>query len=351
MMASRGGVLDRTVGALAAGARARTAGMLAGGLGAILQVDYVRPDDGRTFVAPTHAALTPRQLKLAIDAIRAADIDIISLDEAHWRLVEGDFERRFVCFTLDCGYRDSIIHAYQVLRDNDVPLAVAFATDFGSGAGELWWVALERVIDEVAELKVRIDGELRGFICDSLAQKRATFFAIFNWLRTIEEESARRFVREICRGIGLDVAALSQDATMNWQEVRMLIGDPLMSLVAQGVRHVALASLPQAQAEFEIGEALARIETATGVRPRHFAYPFGDATSFGPRDQRLVREMGLKTGLTRIAAPLGPEHVGNVFALPRLPLDKRFANESFAATFLATAGHAVRRLASGGRAA
>ena len=41
-----------------------------------------------------------------IQQVRAAGFEIVSLDEAHFRLVEGEYGRPFVCFAFDDGYRD-----------------------------------------------------------------------------------------------------------------------------------------------------------------------------------------------------------------------------------------------------
>ena len=66
----------------------------------------------------------------------------------HRRLTERDFRRRFVCLTFDDGYRDLMQWAYPVLRKHNVPFALYVPTSFPDRIGELWWLALERVIAE-----------------------------------------------------------------------------------------------------------------------------------------------------------------------------------------------------------
>ena len=46
------------------------------------------------------------------------------MDEAHRRLEEKNFARRFACFTLDDGYRDNRDHALPVFREFDAPCTV-----------------------------------------------------------------------------------------------------------------------------------------------------------------------------------------------------------------------------------
>ena len=80
-----------------------------------------------------------------LDQVDEAGLDIVSLDEAVARLREDD-ERRFVCFTFDQGYRDLAHHAYPLFQRRSLPLTVYVATDYASGWGELWWLALEEVV-------------------------------------------------------------------------------------------------------------------------------------------------------------------------------------------------------------
>ena len=54
--------------------------------------------------------------RAAAPASSAPNIDVISLDEMHRRLIAGDFERRFVCLTFDDGYKDMLQWAYPLLK-------------------------------------------------------------------------------------------------------------------------------------------------------------------------------------------------------------------------------------------
>ena len=67
----------------------------------------------------------------------------------HRRLVEGDFGRRFVCVTIDDGYRDTLQWAYPILKAHEVPFAVYIPTSFPDRLGRAvvarasrrWWPA------------------------------------------------------------------------------------------------------------------------------------------------------------------------------------------------------------------
>ena len=81
------------------------------GVGMIFMLHHVRPDGVREFEPNRILKITPDFLEEVIQQVQAAGIDIISLDELHWRMAEGDFDRNFAVFTFDDGYRDNAEYA------------------------------------------------------------------------------------------------------------------------------------------------------------------------------------------------------------------------------------------------
>ena len=77
------------------------------------------------------------------------------------RLTQRDFKRRFVCITFDDGYRDLLQWACPILKKNNVPFALYVPTSFPDRIGELWWVALERVIAKNDRIALWMSGDDR----------------------------------------------------------------------------------------------------------------------------------------------------------------------------------------------
>ena len=81
---------------------------LVGGVGAILTLHHVRPPRPDRFQPNRILEVTPRFLGRVVKLLRRSGVDVVSLDEMHRRMTEGDFGRRFVCLTFDDGYRDML---------------------------------------------------------------------------------------------------------------------------------------------------------------------------------------------------------------------------------------------------
>jgi len=307
------------------------------GIGAIFMLHHVRPEHPGSFEPNRILKVTPHFLEQVIRQVRASGFEIVSLDEAHFRLIEGDYGKPFVCFTFDDGYRDNLEYAYPIFKRHNLPFAIYVPTDYADGRGDLWWLALEKVIVKVNALSVKIDGQQRRLRCGTPAEKDAAFDTVYWWLRGIDETSARAFVRDLCKDADFDPDALCIDLMMNWDEIRHLAADPLVTFGAHTRRHFALAKLTLAEARAEMIESVRRIERETGKECRHFSYPYGDEASAGPREFALIKEMGLKTGVTTRKGLIHPRHAQELTALPRVSLNGDYQKSRYVKVLLSGA--------------
>jgi peptidoglycan/xylan/chitin deacetylase (PgdA/CDA1 family) len=295
------------------------------GVGVILTLHHVRPPRLDRFQPNRLLEVTPSFLEDVVRWLQRSGLDLISLDDMYRRFTEGRvFEggRRFVCITIDDGYRDTLDWAYPILKKHQVPFTVYIPTSFPDRLGELWWLALEAVIARNSRIRLLIRGEEQGFNCATVAEKRHLFEELYGWLRSLEtEEELRHVIRDLAGRYQVDIAAFCEELCMNWDELTRLAADPLVTIGAHTVNHVMLAKVPEKSARSEMQMSRAVIEAALGARPEHLSYPVGDPTSAGPREFRIAAELGFKTGVTTRPGVLFPEHREHLLALPRVSLN------------------------------
>jgi len=311
------------------------------GIGAILMLHHVGPQKPSSFEPNRILKVTPDFLEQVITQVIASGFEIVSLDEAHFRLIEGNYGKPFVCFTFDEGYRDNLEYAYPIFKRHNLPFAVYVATEYADGYGDLWWLALEKVIVRVEALSVKLGGVQRRLRCDTPTAKDAAFQAIYRWLRSIDEADARAFVRELCDSVGIMREDLCADLIMNWEDIRQLAADPLVTIGAHTRRHYALAKLTLAEARAEIVESVRRLEREIAKPCWHFSYPYGDEASAGPREFDLVKELGLKTGVTTRKGLIHPRHEAELTALPRVSIDGDYQKQRYVKVLLSGAPFAL----------
>jgi peptidoglycan/xylan/chitin deacetylase (PgdA/CDA1 family) len=292
-----------------------------GGVGVILMLHSVRPPRSGAFQPNAPLEISPDLLERVVIRLRESAVDIVSLDELHHRLTAGDFSRRFACLTFDDGYRDNRDFAYPVLKRHGAPFAIYVTTRFLDQRGVLWWIALERIVGGNDRVEVALAGERVHFSCPTLAEKRATFDAVGAAMRRIgDPEELKRTSVDMAARYGVDLDALCRELCLDWEEVRALQADPLVTIGGHTTDHVNLKAATQTQARTQMQENADAIEARLGRRPAHFAFPYGGTGEAGPREFRIAAERGFRTAVTTRAGVLFPEHGAHLTALPRMAL-------------------------------
>lgn len=295
------------------------------GVGAIFMLHHVRPAGDADFQPNRHLEVTPAFLRMMLMHVRSHDVDIVSMDEVHRRLIGRDFSRRFACFTLDDGYRDNRDFALPVMREFDAPFTVYVTSDFAEGTGRLWWVALERVIAKASSIEARIGDVATRIDTSTPDAKQAAFDRMHDWLRSLPgDHDVRREISALCARHDVDEGAICRELCLSWDELKPFADDPLVTIGAHTITHCNLALQTEEAAGHEIALSRARIEDALQRPALHLAYPYGDRFAAGPREFALARAAGFKTAVTTRPGMLFPESADHLTALQRVSLNGNY---------------------------
>ena len=312
------------------------------GVGAVLMLHHVRPPRFARFQPNQMLEIVPGFLEAIITMLRDAGVDLVSLDEMHRRLTEGDFRRRFACITLDDGYRDNKDWAFSIFKRQEVPFCIYVPSSFPDRLGQLWWLTLEQAIANARNLVFTFGDETHRLPCGSLSEKREAFAQVYWWLRGLpSNEQIVGVVADIGARHGVDSAALCHEHCMTWSEILDLAQDPLVTIGAHTVNHVILAKSSDTSAKSEMRMGRAVLQAALGKLPEHFSYPFGDASAAGQREFEIAQEVGYKTAVTTRPGVLFPEHAAHLTALPRLSINGEFQQQRYVQVLMSGTGTGI----------
>jgi peptidoglycan/xylan/chitin deacetylase (PgdA/CDA1 family) len=294
-----------------------------GGTGAILRFQRVRPRRHAAFEPLRADEITPRFLDRTIRALKRWKYEIVDVDEVCRRAVIMPERRRFVCLSFDGAYKDLITHAYPVLSRHRVPFTVYVPTAFPDGVGEAWWLALEEIIAKESRLSLMIERNERHFTIRTAKEKYELFEFLSRWLRMLAPPDLSTAINDLCKRYAVDLAALSRDASMNWTDLATLAADPKVTIGSATVNYPVLTNLKDAAAlrEMSMGKAVA--ETALRRDVKHFAYPFGDRTSWRRVHVMMAEQAGFASAVSTIPGIVDAAGRTNLHALPRISWDGR----------------------------
>ncbi len=291
------------------------------GRGAILRFDRVRPTRKDKFQPLRSREITPQFLDRLLRSLRRWNCDVISPDEVLDRSASPDGTGRFVCLTFDGGSRDLITYGHPILARHKAPFAVYVPTAYPDGLGEAWWVALEQVIANHDRIALVIDYAERHFDTASTEDKYRVFRFLGTWLRALPPPDLGAAIHDLCKRYGVDVAGLTREAVMTWEELSRLAADPKVTIGSATVNYPRLANVSDAAAQREIAMSRAVLHAALGHEASHFAYPYGERGSFTRRDEQLVAQAGYVSAMTSIPGMIGPGAAP--LMLPRIAWDGR----------------------------
>lgn len=245
--------------------------------------------------------------------------DFATLDDCMTRLASGKPMRPCAVITFDDAYRDLVGVAVPILERFDAPLTVYVPTASLTRTLSSWWLGLRVLLSK--NDRVAIDSMGRQFRCADRTGKLKALSAVSAWIHQ-DYRRAAALVRDLQKA-GISLEALNDAYFLGEPEFKALARHPLVSVGGHTVSHPALATLDYNGARREIADNRKYLEELVEQPVRHFAYPYGTATSFGPRDEQIVSELGFDTAVSARKDCVGSS-ISNRFSLPRVPIGGRF---------------------------
>lgn len=312
------------------------------GVGVIFTLHHIRPDVDQAQFAPNRILdITPEFLDQTLSQVKRMGFDIIDLDEAYHRLMEQRFDQPFVVFTIDDGYLDNLTEALPVFQKHQAPFTVYVCTGFPDGQVFMWWEVLERIVRDHDEVSVTVNDQAFEFTTISTDEKYTAFNQIYWALRKLPHVEQYAEAMKISDQYAFDWQELVRECSMNWDQIRQLQSDPLVTIGAHTIHHYALRKLTLDQVRDEAKRGREILIDQLGEKPKHFAYPYGDAGSAARREFEIMQELGFTTSTTTRKGVIFPEHRDHLHALPRVSLNGDYQHERYIELFLSGAPFAI----------
>ena len=302
--------------------------------GVIFTLHRVLPDEPADFSPNAILQVKPDYLDFVIRRVRKLGLDIVDLDEAIRRIESNEETKKFVVFTFDDAYRDNLRFALPILRRNQCPFTLYVPTALVDGVGEVWWQALEDIVAAQNALAVTsADGETTYLPTATLEEKNAAYEALYRRMRQMPEAERVTLIGDLAKQYGFDLDRQCRELIMDWTELRTFAAEQLCTIGAHTVHHYELAKLTVAEARIEIDQSVKIIKAQFGKAPVHLSYPIGAASSAGPREFGLARDLGLRSAVTTRPGGLYAHHRNSLHALPRVSLNGRFQARRYVDVF------------------
>lgn len=291
------------------------------GVGTILLFHRVCPTTKTERVAGCSGLeVTPLYLEQVISFFLERDCDFISLNELVVRLQGNHFDKKFVVITFDDGYLDNFTCAYPIFKKYNVPFAIYITTGFIDRISIMWWHLLEDLLLNNDHIHFEIGGSRFDFQCDTLVKKEKVFLEISLLITGKNEIEYLDVIKRVFTNYPIDIYSWSNNLCLNWDQIRQLYNDPLVTIGTHTVNHYALNKVSSKVLEREIIESKKRMESQLGGEIRHFSYPHGDKGEVEKREFKALEASSFVTATTTRMGNIFPAHKNHLQCLPRITM-------------------------------
>ncbi len=298
------------------------------GIGHILTFHRVcGKNNGKRLSMCSGLEVRPEYLENVVNFFLSHDYDVISLDQLSHNLQRDKINKKFVIFTFDDGYIDNLTYAYPIFKRYHIPFTIYITTGFPDRSAVLWWYLLEEMILERDFITFEIEGEIFNFHCAAFEEKEKVFLKVLAIIKNSHENNYWGRIQQIFVSNRIDIHKKTEELILDWQQIRELSNDPLVTIGSHTVHHYCLSKLSEAGVRHEILESKRKLESHIDREVRHFAYPFGHRKEAGAREFKLTRECGYQTALTGRSANIFLGHRDHLEALPRITMGESLDNQ------------------------
>lgn len=300
-----------------------------GGRGVIFTLHHVRPTPAHAFSPNAHLTITPEFLDTAISEAKRAGLTPIHLGDLPALLADPKDIRRFVCFTLDDGYRNNLEFAAPLFRKHDVPFTVFVTPGFVDRTRTMWWETLEALVRKADTFSFDFgQGPERQF-CKSTDSKTTVFERIAGFMQSADEDPAVAQIDRLAAEHGIDALAIVENEIMTRAELDLLLIDPLASLGAHTMTHPNLARVCVERLWDEMRQSAEIVSGYAGRRVTTFSYPYGADWAVSERETKTARELGFEVAVTTQPGVLKTECLGTPTAFRRISLNGYYQKPTY----------------------
>ena len=292
------------------------------GKGLIFMLHRVLPEEDRNqYTLNRDLAITPDKLEEFILHFKQKGYTFLSLDEVTACLDNTiKLKRKFVCLTLDDGYRDNLIHALPMLRKHQVPATIYITNCLPNGTGILWWYLFEEHAKTANTVTFQSSLGTKDYHWASTEDAHAQFGAVSETIKAIPSNELSSVLMGSFGKTAKDFEVLCSSVSLSWEEINTLSQDPLITIGAHTMNHISTKQQTAECVEYEMMASKKEIEKHIGKEVKHFAYPYGGGFDVSQRDVQLAEKVGFITSTLNQPGNIFKINRKNLHALARMPL-------------------------------
>lgn len=300
--------------------------------GLIFTLHHVRPENPAQHFSPNAIlSVTPQFLEQAIQEVLQAGMIPVHVHDLPELLANNPENKRYVCFTLDDGYRNNADYAAPIFRRYNIPYTIYITSGFAERKTILWWEVIEQILHDKDSLTFDFGAGTKTLSLKTRREKTMAFTLFAGYVDSYDEDEAVSNIADLAVQNGIDPLRITRDLTMDVSELRLLqqCDNGLVHFGAHTVSHINLSRVDNMRMKHEIETSALWLKDKLGVAPQSFSYPYGWKTAVSENTFTAARESGFPLAVTTQPAMLNAACLQHLQSFPRVSLNGYFQKKRY----------------------
>jgi peptidoglycan/xylan/chitin deacetylase (PgdA/CDA1 family) len=257
---------------------------------------------------------------------------VLPLTEFAQRQRDGTIPSDAIAITFDDGYACNAATAALLLNELGLAATIFLPAELIQRGCVFWWDELQGIVIDHPRPEIQVGGEAVSLgerqegdhrwpsHPERLTPRQRAFYDIWSRIQPLPKQELEEQLAQL-RAQAPSREPSEAHRLMTPAEARSICSD-LVEFGSHSMSHSSLPGLSAKEKAREICESIDACEAITGVRPRTFAYPFGE---FDPECQLLIEQSDFLCACTAQRRAVWP--TDRLSALPRIQVGDCTARE------------------------
>lgn len=288
------------------------------GKGFIFMLHRILPENQREkFDYNKSLAITPEGLQSFITKFKLLGFEFISVENLLEHL-NFKHKKKFICFTLDDGYRDNLTYGLPVFEKNNIPFTIYITNSFPNKTANHWWYHFEDLLKEnnLSFLNHSLFKEIKNEKTDQSKK----FNEIRDVLLKLSPEDFNNSWTSFFSSKLETQKDYNKSICLNWDEIVHLSNHELCTIGAHTLSHISLKHQSDSVCYKEMLNSKNEIEGKINKKVHHFCYPYGSLNEVGEREINFAKKIGFKTAVLNHPGSIFKKNINYPYQIPRMGL-------------------------------
>jgi len=274
----------------------------------------------------TEGGLSPAILRQYFEYLKNQNYEVISLSSFIDALKNGKETYKSVIFTVDDGYRDFYLNAYEIFKEYGYPATIFITSDFIEGELFFWWDKIEYIISQSVKEEINLKSSSIGrFSIKNATEKNAAISTITNHCKNLKNDDKLALIQKLQVHMDVDISGQPKDeyTPLEWNDIYEMKNNGI-EFYPHTKTHPIMSKIPHEQKIEELAIPKKIIEDKLKTTADIFCYPNGGLNDFDEETISVLKSLDYSAAVTGIPGLSNTKEMTDFFRISRfaLPYDE-----------------------------